>query len=75
MMFKDGAIIIEDEADGLAPHLALGRRGERLAAEFLESRGYRLVAANFQLPVGRSLRGALRTGMGSRPGRQRLRGL
>jgi putative endonuclease len=59
MMFKDRAIIIEDEADGVAPHLALGRRGECLAAEFLESHGYRLVAANFQLPVGRSLRGAL----------------
>lgn len=42
-----------------APHLLLGRRGEELAAEFLESRGYRLVAANFKLPVGRTLRGAL----------------
>lgn len=37
----------------------LGRRGEELAAEFLESSGYRLVASNFKLPVGRSLRGAV----------------
>lgn len=43
----------------LAPHLMLGRRGEELAAEFLESSGYRLVASNFKLPVGRSLRGAI----------------
>lgn len=60
MLIKDRAIVVvEDEADNRARHLALGQRGERLAAEFLENRGYRLVAANFQLPVGRSLRGAL----------------
>ncbi len=40
----------------IAPHLALGARGERLAAEFLARRGYALVATNFRLPVGRSLR-------------------
>jgi putative endonuclease len=43
----------------LAPHLALGQRGERLAAEHLERLGYALVASNFRLPVGRNLRGAL----------------
>jgi putative endonuclease len=43
----------------LAPHLLLGARGERLAAERLEQLGYTLVASNFTLPVGRSLRGAL----------------
>lgn len=43
----------------LAPHLALGQRGERLAAEHLERLGYVLVASNFKLPVGRNLRGAL----------------
>jgi putative endonuclease len=42
-----------------APHLLLGARGERLAAERLEQLGYMIVAANFTLPVGRSLRGAL----------------
>ncbi|MBD0372539.1 MAG: YraN family protein [Pyrinomonadaceae bacterium] len=47
-----------EEAE-IAPHLLLGRRGEELAAEFLESHGYKLVAANFKLPVGRSLRGSL----------------
>jgi putative endonuclease len=43
----------------LAPHLLLGARGERLAAARLEQLGYTLVASNFTLPVGRSLRGAL----------------
>lgn len=43
----------------LSPHLALGARGERLAADLLERAGYRLVAANFKLPVGRNLRGAV----------------
>jgi putative endonuclease len=41
------------------PHLALGARGERLAADLLERAGYQLVAANFKLPVGRNLRGAV----------------
>ena len=36
----------------------LGRRGEELAARFLEQKGYRLVAANFTVPVGRNRRGA-----------------
>lgn len=37
----------------------LGRRGEELAAAYLEQQGYRLVAANVILPVGRNLRGAI----------------
>lgn len=46
-------------ARGLASHLALGQQGELLAAEHLERAGYRLVASNFKLPVGRNRRGAL----------------
>ncbi len=42
-----------------APHLALGRRGEELAAEYLRGLGFGLVAANFKLNVGRSRRGAV----------------
>jgi putative endonuclease len=49
----------EETPPELAPHLLLGQRGERLAAEHLERVGYALVASNFQLPVGRNLRGAL----------------
>jgi putative endonuclease len=40
-------------------HLELGRRGEALAAAYLQKHGYRIVAANFSLPVGRNRVGAL----------------
>ena len=43
----------------LAPHLALGRRGELLAARHLTQNGYLLVASNFKINVGRNRRGAL----------------
>ena len=42
----------------MAPHLVIGEYGEALAGQLLERAGYRLVAANFVLPVGRNLRGA-----------------
>src|SRR5215510_12857634 len=38
---------------------SLGKLGETYAAAFLEQLGYRLVAANFTLPVGRNRRGAI----------------
>jgi putative endonuclease len=37
-------------------HVDLGDRGEALALEHLERRGYRIVAANFSLPIGRNAR-------------------
>jgi putative endonuclease len=40
-------------------HLALGRQGEELAAAYLERAGYRIVAANFSVPVGRNRVGAV----------------
>ena len=42
-----------------AAHLELGRRGEALAAAYLELEGYSIVGANFSLPVGRNLRHAI----------------
>jgi putative endonuclease len=42
-----------------APHFALGRRGETLAVQHLEQAGYQIVASNFSLPIGRSLRDAV----------------
>lgn len=33
-----------------------GDRGERIAAEFLEQHGYRIVMANFEAPIGRNSR-------------------
>ena len=38
---------------------SLGALGESYAAAFLEQLGYRLVAANLTLPVGRNRRGAI----------------
>ena len=37
-------------------HFELGERGEALALEHLERAGYRIVAANFSLPIGRNTR-------------------
>jgi putative endonuclease len=39
-----------------------GQRGERLAAEYLEAQGYRLVLSNFKVPIGRNSRGVAVTG-------------
>ena len=38
---------------------SLGQLGESYAAAYLSQLGYRLIAANFSLPVGRNLRGAI----------------
>ena len=35
-------------------HLALGTRGEEIAAAYLQQAGYRIVATNFTVPVGRN---------------------
>jgi putative endonuclease len=43
----------------VAPHFELGRRGELLAIEHLERAGYRIVAANFSVPIGRNRRDVL----------------
>jgi putative endonuclease len=42
-----------------SPGIELGKLGEQYAAAYLEQLGYRFVAANFTLPVGRNLRGAI----------------
>jgi putative endonuclease len=42
-----------DPAD-VSKQLELGRRGEELAAAYLQQLGYRIVATNFGLPVGRN---------------------
>lgn len=41
-----------------SPHLALGMRGEELAAAYLQQAAYQIVASNFTLPVGRNRSGA-----------------
>ena len=42
-----------------ASHLTIGKLGELYAASYLEHNGYRLVAANFTLPIGRNRRDAV----------------
>ena len=42
-------------------HFELGERGEALAREHLERAGYRIVAANFTLPIGRNTRDVIVT--------------
>jgi len=44
-----------------SPGIELGKLGEAYAAAYLDQLGYQLVAANFTLPVGRNLRGAVVT--------------
>ncbi len=47
------SLVFADPND-VAPHFGLGRRGEALALEHLERAGYRIVAANFSVPIGRN---------------------
>src|SRR5690242_12743586 len=50
---------VREDETARAPHFALGARGEALAIEHLERVGYRIVAANFSLPIGRNTRDAI----------------
>jgi putative endonuclease len=42
------------ESSATSPAPALGARGEEIAAAYLQQVGYRIVAANFTIPVGRN---------------------
>jgi putative endonuclease len=55
-LMSSSAVDISTQTTG---HLAVGKRGEELAAAYLEQIGLRIVAANFVIPVGRSRLGAL----------------
>jgi putative endonuclease len=58
-LFEKARARFAPRPEAVAPHIDLGRRGERLAAEHLLACGYELVAANFKLGVGRNRRGAV----------------
>jgi putative endonuclease len=51
-----------DTGGKIARHLSLGERGERLAADHLIKNGFRMIAANFRVPVGRNSKGVQVTG-------------
>jgi putative endonuclease len=50
-----------DTARPRARHSQLGAHGEALAIDYLAGAGYRIVAANFSLPIGRNTRDAVVT--------------
>ena len=52
----------QDNRPARANSRVLGQLGERLAAEHLENAGYRLVLANFTVPIGRNRTEAQITG-------------
>src|SRR5258706_8208938 len=55
------SLSISDDDIGFG-NRSFGDHGETLAARFLERKGYRLVVANFKVPVGRNSRGVQVTG-------------
>lgn len=56
------SVITQDKQVRLESSRRLGDLGERMAAEYLIGLGFRLVAANFTVPVGRNSRGVQVTG-------------
>ncbi len=61
-MAEDLSITFTDKRPTTRSSTLVGEKGERLAAEFLERSGYRIVIANFKVPVGRNSNGAEVTG-------------
>ncbi|MEQ1643446.1 MAG: YraN family protein [Pyrinomonadaceae bacterium] len=56
------SIIDKDNGTQPSSTSALGELGEKLALEFLVTNGYRIVVANFKVPVGRNSKGVSVTG-------------
>jgi putative endonuclease len=56
------SVLKQDKRQRLHATSEIGERGERLAARFLETNGYRLVLSNFKVPIGRNSRGVSVTG-------------
>lgn len=53
---------VQDKHSPVSKTSLVGQLGEELAARFLILNGYRLVVANFKVPIGRNSRGASVTG-------------
>jgi putative endonuclease len=58
-LFEKARARLTPKAPAVAPHIDLGRRGERVAADYLCALGFELVASNFKLNVGRNRRGTV----------------
>ncbi len=50
---------VTNTSTGTAAHLELGRLGEEFAAAYLQQTGFQIVAANFDIPIGRNRAGAV----------------
>lgn len=61
-MIQSETSLLENKRHGTSDTRTVGAKGEELAAEFLSSKGYRLVMSNFKTPVGRNANGAEITG-------------
>ncbi|MBK6723601.1 MAG: YraN family protein [Acidobacteria bacterium] len=56
------SIIEQNNGTRVSSTSSLGQQGENLAVEFLIAKGYRIVVANFKVPVGRNSKGVSVTG-------------
>ena len=56
------SVLKQDKRPRRRPTSEVGSQGERLAAQYLEANGYRLILRNFKVPIGRNSRGASVTG-------------
>lgn len=61
-MSENLSIIDDDKLAAAESTTSLGDLGEALAAEYLIKAGYRIVVANFKVPVGRNSKGVSVTG-------------
>ena len=61
-MSKILSLDFKDKHSAVPETRRVGEASEKLAAEFLMKNGYRLVMANFKIPIGRNSRGASVTG-------------
>lgn len=61
-MSENLSIIVDDKRTAVNNSIALGERGEEIAAKYLITHGYRLVISNFKVPVGRNSKGVQVTG-------------
>src|SRR6476659_10918187 len=56
------SLSILNDSEARETLIEFGSRGEGLAADFLRSNGYRIVRANFKVPIGRNRQDAQVTG-------------
>jgi len=61
-MSKLLSITSQDKRPAAVGTSLTGSRGEKLAAEFIEREGFRIVMANFRAPIGRNSKGVSVTG-------------